>query len=57
MQTRLSLRLWWILVESAFDEILKSGGRFYVGAFGRSLASVALKMAAYNSVVKEFVCY
>jgi hypothetical protein len=39
--------LWWGLAESAFGGSLESGGRFCVGAFGRNLASVALKMFLY----------
>jgi hypothetical protein len=31
---------------SAFGESLESGGRFCVGAFGRNLASVAVKLFA-----------
>jgi hypothetical protein len=34
-------------VESAFGGILESGGRFCVGAFGRNLASVAVKMFSH----------
>jgi hypothetical protein len=40
MQTK----LWWGLAESAFGGRLESGGPFCVGAFGRNLASVAVKM-------------
>jgi hypothetical protein len=47
MQTRIWWRLWWSLAESAFGEILESGGRFCVGAFGRNLASVAVKMFSH----------
>jgi hypothetical protein len=32
------------VVESAFGGSLESGGRFRVGAFGRNLASVTVKM-------------
>jgi hypothetical protein len=35
------------LAESAFDGILKSGGRFCVGAFVRNLALVAVKMFSH----------
>jgi hypothetical protein len=35
------------LVGSAFGGGLESGGRFCVGAFGRNLASVAVKMFSY----------
>jgi hypothetical protein len=42
------MRLWWCLrwglAESAFSEGLESGGRFCVGAFGRNLSPVAVKM-------------
>jgi hypothetical protein len=34
-------------VESAFGGSLESGGRFCVGAFGRNLASVAVKMFSH----------
>jgi hypothetical protein len=44
MQTWLWWRLWWVLAKSAFGGSLESGGRFCVGAFGRNLASVAVKM-------------
>jgi hypothetical protein len=43
--------------------ILKSGGRFYVGAFGGNLASVTLKMFSYLIYLKiilknlYFECY
>jgi hypothetical protein len=47
MQTRLWWRLWWGLAESAFGGSLESGGRFYVGAFDRNLASVAVKMFSH----------
>jgi hypothetical protein len=40
-------RLWWGLAESAFGGSLESGGRFYVVAFGRNLASVAVKMFSH----------
>jgi hypothetical protein len=40
MQTRLG----WRLTECAFCGSLESGGRFCVGAFGKNLASVAVKM-------------
>jgi hypothetical protein len=44
MQTR----LWWGLAESAFGWSLESGGLFCVGAFGRNLASVAVKMCSHS---------
>jgi hypothetical protein len=44
MGTRLWWHLWWSLAEPAFGWSLQSGGRFRVGAFGRNLASVAMKM-------------
>jgi hypothetical protein len=47
MQTRLWWRLWRGLAESAFGGSLGSGGRFCVGAFGRNLASVAVKMFSH----------
>jgi hypothetical protein len=47
MQTRLWWRLWWGLAESAFGGSLESGGRFCVDAFGRNLASVAVKMFSH----------
>jgi hypothetical protein len=37
-------RLWWGLAESAFGGSLESGGRFFVGTFGRNLDRVAVKM-------------
>jgi hypothetical protein len=36
--------LWWDLAESSFGGSLESGGRFFVGAFGKNLASFAMKM-------------
>jgi hypothetical protein len=45
---RLWRRLWWGLAESAFGGNLESGGRFCVGAFGRNLASVAVKMFSHS---------
>jgi hypothetical protein len=42
--TRLWRRLWWGLAESAFGGNLEADGQFCVGAFGRNLASVAVKM-------------
>jgi hypothetical protein len=41
---RLWWRLWWGLAEFVFGGRLESGGRFCGGAFGRNLASVAVKM-------------
>jgi hypothetical protein len=35
-------------VESTFGGILESGGRFCVGAFGRNLASVAVKIFSHS---------
>jgi hypothetical protein len=32
---------------------LESGGRFYVGAFGRNLASVAVKIFTFDVLVKK----
>jgi hypothetical protein len=52
MQTRLWWYLWWSLAEFAFDGSLESGGRFCVGAFGRNLASVAVKMFAHLIYLK-----
>jgi hypothetical protein len=40
-------RLWWGLAESAFGGSVESGGRFCIGAFGRNLASVAVKMFSH----------
>jgi hypothetical protein len=37
---------WWGSGESAFGGSLESGGRFCVGAFGRNLASVAVKVSS-----------
>jgi hypothetical protein len=45
--TRLCWYLWWGLAESAFGGSLESGGRFCVGAFGRNLTSVAVKMFSH----------
>jgi hypothetical protein len=36
--------LWWVLAECAFRKSLDSGGLFFVGAFARNMASVALKV-------------
>jgi hypothetical protein len=36
------------VAESAFGGSLESGGRFCVGAFGRNLASVAVKMFSHS---------
>jgi hypothetical protein len=49
MQMILWWRLWWGLAESAFSGSLESGGRFCVGAFGRNMASVAVKIFS-NSI-------
>jgi hypothetical protein len=38
---------WWGLAESAFGGSLDSGCRFCVGAFGRNLASVVVKMFSH----------
>jgi hypothetical protein len=49
-------RLWWGLAESALDGSLESGGRFCVGAFGRNLAPVAVKMfslCTLNAISKD----
>jgi hypothetical protein len=51
MQTR----LWWGLAESTFGESLESGGRFCVGAFGRNLASIVVKMVScLIYIIKKF---
>jgi hypothetical protein len=39
--------LWWGLAESALGRSLESGGQFCVGAFGRNLASAAVKMFSH----------
>jgi hypothetical protein len=41
------------LAESAFGGSLESGGRFCVGAFGRNLASVAVKMFSHLIYFKK----
>jgi hypothetical protein len=43
---------------SAFGGSLKSGGRFCIGAFGRNLASVAVKMFSHfiNFIKKVEKC-
>jgi hypothetical protein len=41
------MRLWWGLAESAFGCGLESRCRFCVGAFGRNLASDAVKMLSH----------
>jgi hypothetical protein len=44
-----------LMAGSAFGGSLESGGRFCVGAFGRNLASVALKMFSHEIYIfKEF---
>jgi hypothetical protein len=40
-------------VESAFGGSLESGGRFCVGAFGRNLASVAVKIFSHLIYFKK----
>jgi hypothetical protein len=40
---------------SAFGGSLESGGRFCVGAFGRNLASVAVKMFSYLICFINFI--
>jgi hypothetical protein len=42
-----SALLWWGLAESAFGESLESDGLFCVGAFGRNVASVAVKIFSH----------
>jgi hypothetical protein len=42
--TRLLWRLWWHLAASGFGGSLESVGQFDIVAFGRNLASVAVKM-------------
>jgi hypothetical protein len=54
MQTRLWWRLRWDLAEYAFGGSLESGGRFCLGAFGRNLASVAVKMYSHFNFFKTF---
>jgi hypothetical protein len=41
------------VVGSAFGGSLESGGRFCVGAFGRNLASVAMKMLSHLIYLKK----
>jgi hypothetical protein len=44
----------WGLPESAFCRSVESGGRFCVGAFGRNMASVAVKICfIFHLVCKE----
>jgi hypothetical protein len=47
MPTMLWWRLWRGLAEAAFSGSLEKGGRFCVGAFGRNLASVTMKMFSH----------
>jgi hypothetical protein len=55
LQAMLWWCLWWGLAESAFGGSLESGGRFCVGAFGRNLASVAVKMFSHSIYfIKKF---
>jgi hypothetical protein len=53
MQTRVLWRLWWGLAESAFGRVLETGGLFCVGAFGRNLALVAVKMFSHLIYLKK----
>jgi hypothetical protein len=59
MQRRLCWCLWWGLAESAFGGNLVSGGQFCVGAFGRDLASVAVKIFSHiiYYIKKFYKCY
>jgi hypothetical protein len=43
----MQMRLWWGLVESAHGGSMETGGLFCVGAFGRNLASVTMKMFSH----------
>jgi hypothetical protein len=47
MQTTLWWHLWWGLAQSAFGGSPEPGYWFCVGAFGRKLASVAVKMFSH----------
>jgi hypothetical protein len=51
MQTRLRWRQW---CGSAFGGSLESDGGFCVGAFGRNLASVAVKMYSHQLTFNKF---
>jgi hypothetical protein len=53
---RLWWGLWWGLVESAFGGSLETGGRFCVGAFGKNLASIAVKIFSHLIFLKN-KCY
>lgn len=53
MQTRPLWLQQWVLAESAFGGSLEAGSRFHVGAFGRNLFSVALKM--FSRLVYQFI--
>jgi hypothetical protein len=44
----MQMRLWWGLTESALGVSLESGSWFCVGAFGRNLASVTVKMFSHS---------
>jgi hypothetical protein len=44
---RNSTGLWWGMEESAFGGSLESGGRFCVGAFGRNLVSIVVKLFSH----------
>jgi hypothetical protein len=52
-------RLMWGLAESVFGGSLESGSRICVGAFGRNLASVAVKMFSdlIYFIKKFYKCY
>jgi hypothetical protein len=48
-------RLWWGLAESPVGESLESGGRSFVGAFGRNLVSVNVQMFSHSIYFIKFV--
>jgi hypothetical protein len=51
-------RLWWVLADFAFGRSVESGSLLYVGAFGRNLASVAVKMFTHKCYfIKRFYKY
>jgi hypothetical protein len=56
MQTKVWWRPWWGLAESAFCGSLESGDRFCVGAYGRNLASVAVKMFSHLIYFRKKFC-
>jgi hypothetical protein len=55
LEQEMQTRLWWGLAGCLLGRSLVSGGRLYVGDFGRKQASVAVKMVSHSFYFRNFI--